>query len=468
MADDPFAEPGDTEGTVFRPRPSGTGSGGPSGPGSSTMSGTISGTRPGGAGVAVVERRQDAVRPVPKVGDNALVAAAAPVLAAAVRIANNRAQPPDPERLRRAMTTAIRGFETDALATGLDTRSLRAARYALCATVDDLVLSTPWGMQSSWTRQSITSVFHNEVIGGERFFDILEQMQADLGHHAPVVELMYLCTSLGFEGRYRVLPRGVAALTDLREGVYRTLRGRKGDFERELSPHWRGLATGAMKFLRDIPIWARLLATALLALLLYMLFSFVLAGISDAAFAELASLPPKDHFPVTHVVQRAPPPEAAAPPELPPPTAFSQRLRQFLAPEIKEGLVTVLEDAQTTTVRLTNRSMFGSGQAVLGASYPALLVRIGDAIEGEPGKVVVFGYTDNQPIRTARFPSNFELSQARADTVAAALRARVKDVARITAKGKADAEPILPNTTPDGRQQNRRTEIVLTRPSDAP
>lgn len=466
MADDPFAEPGDTEGTVFRPRPSGTGSGGPG----NTMSSTLSGTRTGGAGVAVVERRQDAVRPVPKVGDNALVAAAAPVLAAAVRIANDRAQPPDPERLRRAMTTAIRGFETDALATGLDTRSLRAARYALCATVDDLVLSTPWGMQSSWTRQSITSVFHNEVIGGERFFDILEQMQADLGHHAPVVELMYLCTSLGFEGRYRVLPRGVAALTDLREGVYRTLRGRKGDFERELSPHWRGLATGAMKFLRDVPIWARLLATAVLALLLYMLFSFVLAGISDAAFAELASLPPKDHFPVTHVVPRAPPPGTAAAPaaELPPPTAFSQRLRQFLAPEIKEGLVTVLEDAQTTTVRLTNRNMFGSGQAVLGPAYPALLVRIGDAIESEPEKVVVFGYTNNQPIRTARFPFNFELSQARADTVIAALRARLKEAARITAKGKADAEPISPNTTPDGRQQNRRTEIVLTRLSDTP
>jgi len=453
MPNDPFAEPGDTEGTIFRPRPSGTGTGG-----IATATAT--------AAPVAVERRQEQVRPVPKVGDNALVAAAAPVLAAAVRIANDRATPPDPDRLRRAMTTAIRQFETDALATGLDTRSLRAARYAVCATVDDLVLSTPWGMQSSWTRQSITSVFHNEVIGGERFFDILEQMQADLGHHAPVVELMYLCTSLGFEGRYRVLPRGVAALTDLREGVYRTLRQRKGDFERDLSPHWRGLAVGAMKFLRDIPIWARLLATTVLALLMYMLFSFVLAGISDTSFAELSSLPPRQHFPVVRV---APPPAPAvpdAPPALPPPTAFSQRLRQFLAPEIREGLVTVLEDAQTTTVRLTNRNMFASGQAVLGPTYPALLVRIGDAIEPEPGQVTVYGYTDNQPIRTARFPSNFELSQARADTVATALRARLKAPARVVAKGKGEADPIAPNATPDGRQQNRRTEITLTRPSD--
>ena len=55
----------------------------------------------------------------------------------------------------------------------LDTRSLRAARYALCATIDDMILSTPWGRTSSWVQQSMTSIFHNEVTGGERFYEIL-------------------------------------------------------------------------------------------------------------------------------------------------------------------------------------------------------------------------------------------------------------------------------------------------------
>ena len=143
------------------------------------------------------------------------------------------------------------------------------------------------------------------------------------------------------------------------------------------------------------------------------------------------------------------------------------RLRQFLAPEIRDGLVQVLEDAQTITVRLTNRNMFASGTAVLGDAYPALLQRIGDALETEPGQVTVYGYTDNQAIRTARFPSNFELSQARADTVAAALRARLKSPGRLKAQGKGENDPIATNATPDGRQQNRRTEIVLTKASDA-
>jgi type VI secretion system protein ImpK len=204
---------------------------------------------------------------------------------------------------------------------------------------------------------------------------------------------------------------------------------------------------------------------------MYLGFSFMLAGTSDVAFAELSALPPKDSMPVRRSQVAAsvqpPPPAAPAPAPAAAPTGFSQRLRQFLAPEIREGLVQVFEDAQTVTVRLANRNMFASGQAVLGASYPPLLVRIGDAIEGEPGQVTVFGYTDNQAIRTARFPSNFELSQARADAVAEALRARLKQPERITAKGRGEADPIASNATPDGRQQNRRTEITLTRPANS-
>ncbi len=215
MSDDPFAEPHDSEATMIRPRPGGRGAGAAAPPPPSA-----------GARTAAV---------VPTVGVNRLVAAASPVLGAAIRLTAERGRNPDPERLKRGMVEAIREFERQALQTGLDTQSLRAARYALCATVDDLVLSTPWGAASSWTAQSLTSIFHNEVSGGERFFDILEQMQKDLGRHAEVVELMYLCTSLGFEGRYRVMPRGTAALAELRDGIYRTIRNRRGEFERDLS-----------------------------------------------------------------------------------------------------------------------------------------------------------------------------------------------------------------------------------------
>jgi len=130
---------------------------------------------------------------------------------------------------------------------------------------------------------------------------------------------------------------------------------------------------------------------------------------------------------------------------------------------IKQGLVVVLEDAQSITVRLTNRNMFGSGSAELNASYVPLLTRIGQALNDEKGSVQVNGYTDNQPIHTVQFPSNWQLSQARADAVAKVIAAHLNDPKRIKAVGKGDDDPIAPNTTADGRQSNRRTEVVVVK-----
>jgi len=441
MSDDPFAEPTDNDRTVMRPRPGGKASNQPPP------------SRPAAAPAT-------ATGPVPTVGANTLLAAAAPLLAATIRIAGGRGRGPDVDQLRHGMVDAVRDFEARALATGLDTRSLRAARYALCATVDDVVLSTPWGASSSWPQQTLTSMFHNEVTGGERFFEILEQMQRELSRHAEVVELMYLCTSLGFEGRYRVMPRGVAALTELRAGIYRAIRTRRGEFERELSPTWRGLETGYKPLGQRVPLWAIGLATLFLACLIYMGFNFALAGTSDVAFAEVFGLPPNGPVQVPRVALVAPPP--------PPIAAVTDnhaatKLHQFLAPEIKAGLVTVFEDAQSVTVRLAGKTMFASGTANLAANYTNLLQRIGDALQDEPGKVMVNGYTDNQPIHTMRFPSNFDLSQARAQAVAKLVAAHLSDPKRVVAQGKGEADPIADNATPEGRQQNRRTEIVLVR-----
>jgi type VI secretion system protein ImpK len=458
MSDDPFAEPSDAERTMIRPRPGG-GRGAPPPPPPREM--------PRAAPEVPAER-------VPTIGANPLVAAAAPLLAAAIRIAGGRGRNPDPELLRRGMVDEVRRFERAALATGLETRALRAARYALCATIDDLVLSTPWGSASTWSQQSLTSIFHTEVVGGDRFFDILEQMQKDLGHNGEVVELMYLCASLGFEGRYRIMPRGTAALAELRDSVYRVIRNRRGDFERELSPRWRGVDTGHRPLSQRLPLWAIALGTVTLAALIYLGFNFMLSGASDVGFAELYGLPPHGAPTMTHVGVAAgapPPPPPPAQPAAVVSSAVSATLRQFLAPEIKEGLVVVLEDAQSVTVRLTNlpnRNMFGSGNATLNAGYDSVIKRIAEALNDENGAVTVTGYTDNQPIHTARFPSNFELSQARADVVARMLAATLKDPGRLHATGRGDADPLAPNTTADGRLQNRRTEVALTRTSSTP
>ena len=96
-------------------------------------------------------------------------------------------------------------------------------------------------------------------------------------------------------------------------------------------------------------------------------------------------------------------------------------------------------------------------------SFKPLLDRIGLALKEEPGSVQVIGYTDDQPIRTITFPSNFQLSAARAQAASAIIATTVGDKSRLTAEGRADADPIASNATAEGRERNRRIEIVLNR-----
>jgi type VI secretion system protein ImpK len=89
-----------------------------------------------------------------------------------------------------------------------------------------------------------------------------------------------------------------------------------------------------------------------------------------------------------------------------------------------------------------------------------LLDRIGQALAKVPGQVLIAGYTDNIPIRSLRYPSNWQLSKDRADTVKTLLAGTVSPE-RLRAEGRADSDPVASNATPAGRAQNRRVEITL-------
>jgi type VI secretion system protein ImpK len=146
-----------------------------------------------------------------------------------------------------------------------------------------------------------------------------------------------------------------------------------------------------------------------------------------------------------------------------PPATAPDRLYVFLKPEIDQGLVTVLGNHAMPIVRIRNAGMFASGSATVAPSYYRLLERIGEALKAERGPVTVNGYTDNQPIHTVRFPSNFQLSAARAEAAQAIIVRALGDPSRVNAQGHADANPVASNGTAEGRDQNRRIEVVLQR-----
>jgi type VI secretion system protein ImpK len=447
MSDNPFSEPEDADRTIIRPSP-GRRPASPSGPPPVQAA-----PPPRPAAVPVVG---DGVETV-AMAVNPLVAAAAPLLQLLARLRNTRNQP-DPGDLRERAVRAMRGFEQQVRDGGLPPELLRPAHYALCASLDDVVLNTPWGSTGVWDARSLVSTFHQQTIGGDRFFDLLAQMRQNPGRFLPVIELMYLCLSLGFQGRYRLSPRGPAELDRLREETYALIVRQRQPAEPDLSPHWKGIAAPYRPSRAVLPLWVA--GSAALAVLagLFIWFSASLNAASDDLFAKMAQAPPTHMPKIARAAPVLPPP----PPVLPEP---DDRLCALLKPEVERGLVRVQCTPSTAIVRVRNRGMFASGSATVEPAFTALLGRIGAALKDERGAVRVIGYTDNQPIHTVQFPSNFQLSGARADAAKAILAEAIGEPSRLTAEGRGEADPVASNATPEGREENRRIEIVLRRSS---
>ncbi len=401
--------------------------------------------------------RVDATDQIP-LGDNPLIAAATPLLQLLARL-RNTANPPDAGDLRARATAEIRRFERLARDSGVPMEQLRPAHYALCASLDDVVLNTPWGISGGWAEATLSSAFHHEATAGERFFDLLVQLRQRPAPALPVIELMYLCLSLGFMGRFREMPRGQAEIDRLRADVLATIEAERPPAEPELSPHWQGIDAPYRPAKARLPVWV--VATACLAAI-GAAFAFVSTSLnvrSDALYARTLSVAPASMPTIARAALVLPPPPPPPPPE---PTAVD-RLRVALKPQIDQGALTVLGTATTPVVRIASRVLFTNNSATLQSAAGKLLAAVATALRAEPGPIQAVGYTDNQPISTVQFPSNFQLSAARAQSVRTALGRLLGDAKRVSSEGRADSDPVATNATPEGRDQNRRVDLVLHR-----
>jgi chemotaxis protein MotB len=135
-----------------------------------------------------------------------------------------------------------------------------------------------------------------------------------------------------------------------------------------------------------------------------------------------------------------------------------------LQPEISKGTVMVQQSGHAFTINLASSLLFESGQDRMKAGATDALKRVGTVLKDFPDKQVhVAGYTDNVAITAGlqkKFPSNKELSDARANSAAQALRDGGVS-ANLEAAGYGDSNPIATNTTATGRAKNRRVEIIV-------
>jgi chemotaxis protein MotB len=117
-------------------------------------------------------------------------------------------------------------------------------------------------------------------------------------------------------------------------------------------------------------------------------------------------------------------------------------------------------------IRFPGSAAFASGTADLAAEFMPSLGRIGEVLKSANGRIFISGHTDDVPISTERFRSNWDLSAARAVSVAHYLLNDHIEAKRVIVQGAADSQPLLPNDTPENRARNRRVEIALEIPVD--
>ena len=383
-------------------------------------------------------------------GLNPLVAAANPLLDLVPQL-RATLDHPHPESLRDWLATGIRTFEVRAQAAGVSHEKIIAARYVLCTLLDETAATTPWGGSGIWARQSLLVTFHNESWGGEKFFQLLSKLAENPTANRDLLELMYVCLALGFRGRYQMADNGRAALDTLRERLAQMLRKQQGEYERSLSPHWQGVAVKRKTLLTALPLWIAIGLLGAVTLGAYFGFSYALNEKSDPVYADVLALRSQ----AAHPAPAAPAPVAPA---------RQPRLAALLEPEVRQGLAAVRDEAHRSVVTLRGDGLFAPGSATVSPAYLATLKHIAAALDTLPGSVQVIGHTDSQPIRSARFPSNWHLSQERARAVAELLRQSSATPDRYRVDGRADSEPLTPGNTPAERAQNRRVEIVLNAP----
>lgn len=382
-------------------------------------------------------------------GENPLLQSAVPLLVLAGRLRGQIAQA-DIEALRRQAIQEIRSFEERARRAEVPAEDVLAARYALCTVLDEAVLNTPWGAQSNWASQSLLVTFHREGSGGEKFFQILDRVSGEPQRYLALLELLYVCLALGFEGKYRLDERGPARLAEIRQALYRRIEGLREGAEPELSPRWKGVEDRRNAVIRFVPLWVVAAACALLLLGSWIYFDTRLGRQAEPVSAMLAGVGLDTLDPVGQTD----------------PAVRTSGLRELLAPQIDDGLVSVEESGDRTLITLTLVDLFASGSAQINARYEGLMRDVGLALNSVPGRILIVGHTDDQPLRSFRFKDNFELSRARAQQVAELIATVVTDRSRIEAAGKGSLEPRYePASRPENRARNRRVEIIHRRTS---
>lgn len=376
---------------------------------------------------------------------NPIISAAKPVLVSSNAMKNSTTQL-STEKVLFRFSKMIEDFESEAEREGAPYEMVKAAQYCLCAFVDESAVRSGWANEQ-WSQKSLLVSFFDETWGGERFFEILEKAKLDVDKNLYLIEFIYLCLQFGYKGKYQIANNGDSLLEQEKSKLIGLIRSKRPEtfsllFQESLSTK----NEDDVKRRWHIPLWVIAVLASLIVAIFYILLRFLLGSTMDDTSAEInnLSLPKNAPYTVTGVT-----------------TAQTKPLTPALQSEISRDLVKVEDFADRSVITILGDGLFESGSENVQNQFFPVLATIGQALQGISGQVVVTGYTDDTPIQSITYPSNWHLSQARADAVKQILAGYVEDKSRIRSEGRGSTNPVVANDTSDNKAKNRRVEITV-------
>jgi len=181
----------------------------------------------------------------------------------------------DDNEVRDNLISKINQFDESALKLNIENTEILVTRYILCTFVDEFMNNSTLGSNSAWSKNSLLRIFHKETYGGENFFHLLDKFLKTPAKYIHILELMYICLALGFEGKYRVIDRGQIELNNIKDSLFRQIKIVQG---RDPFPFYTNQQPSKNKFklFNKVSYPILILGTFLLVFIIYVILTFSL------------------------------------------------------------------------------------------------------------------------------------------------------------------------------------------------
>ena len=171
---------------------------------------------------------------------------------------------------------------------------LMVCRYVLCATFDDIIANTAWGGQGQWNSHCLLTAFNQDVQHEDKFFIILERAIKEPALYIDLMELMYICLSMGYKGQYRSTEHSQYQLEQITNSLYKHIRAFRGSLNKNLSPSFKtSKAKNGHQRHHASPLFI-FFVTACIMMTIFVSLGYLMEVISNEAYKNIAQIKVQD------------------------------------------------------------------------------------------------------------------------------------------------------------------------------